>query len=232
MTLVAVLLLAGCASEDESSTTTVTRSYNDPLLDRYAGNFDYQKGDDGSTKVVSERRSSFEGARAEAFDKGFQGKSYEGAEVEKAPWWGRKGYEAQVWNGGKSASEGSKRSWFGSKTPSEAGRTARANGQTLADGRLRDGRGVGAGDQAARQAADAITENRRADYPQFEVIGWEEQRRMEVGADEGDSGEIVDSGWWMEDGGSEDGGSGVVDGFRRRCRWRGARCRRVRWGPW
>ena len=179
VTLVAVLL-AGCASEEEPSTTTVRRSYKDPLLDRYASNFDYQKGEDGSTKVVSDRRSSFEGARATAFDKGFQGKSYQGKEVEKAPWWGRKGYEAQVWNGGKSAGEAGKKSWFGSKIPAEAGRVARASGQAYGTKNYGTGAAWEQGTKRLAKPRDALTENRRADYPEFEVIGWEEQRRMEV----------------------------------------------------
>ena len=179
MTLAAVLL-AGCASENEPSKTTVRRSSSDPLLERYASNFDYQKGDDGTTKVVSDRRSSFEGARAAGFDKGFQGKSWQGKEVEKAPWWGRKGYEAQVWNGGKSAGEATKKSWFGSKTPAEAGRVARASGQGYGTRNYATGAAWEQGTKRLGKPRDALTENRRADYPEFEVIGWEEQRRMEV----------------------------------------------------
>jgi len=175
----AVLLLVGCASE-EPKTTTVRKSFSDPLLDRYASNYDYKKGTDGSTKVVSKKRSQFEGSQASGFNKSFQGKNLQVNEVEKAPWWGRKGYEKQVWDGGKAANEGSKRSRFGSRKSTLAGRSARGAGKSYGTGGYKTGAAYEQGTSRLGKPQDAITENRRADYPDPVIIGWEKKREMDM----------------------------------------------------
>lgn len=180
MAAAAVMLLVGCVSNEGPTTTTVSKSYGDPLLDRYAGNFDYKKDGGGSTKIVSGQRSSFEGTRASGFDKGFQGAHIRTNEVEKAPWWGRKGYEKQVWNGGKLASEGSKRSRFGSKRPSEAGQVALLDGRNYETSSYATSVAREQGVPRIGKPRDALTENRRADFPQPAIRGWEKQREMDM----------------------------------------------------
>lgn len=175
----AVLLLVGCAS-DEPTVTTVRKSFSDPLLDRYASNYDYQKGEDGSRQVVSKKRSQFEGSRADGFNKSFQGKNVQVNQVEKTPWWGRKGYEKQVWEGGKSASEGGKRSWFGSRKSTLAGRSARGAGKSYQTGSYATGAAYEQGSNRIDRRRDTLTENRRADYPQPEIIGWEKKRDLDM----------------------------------------------------
>jgi hypothetical protein len=158
------------------------KSYSDPLLDRYASNYDYEEGEDGMTRVTSKKRSQYEGSRASGFNKSYQGKNYQTGQVDKAPWWGRKGYEKQVWNGGKSASEGSKRSWFGSKKSTLTGRSARGAGKAYGTGGYATGPAYEQGAGRLGKPRDALTENRRADpnFDEPQIIGWEQQRKMEM----------------------------------------------------
>jgi hypothetical protein len=179
------VMLVGCSTDDEPEVTTVRKSYSDPLLDRFASNYDYEKGGDGTSKVVSKKRSQYEGSQASGFNKSFQGKNYQTGEVDKAPWWGRKGYEKQVWNGGKNASEGSKRSRFGSRKSTLAGRSARGAGEGYKTGSYATGAAYEQGTNRLGKPRDAITENQGRAYPDAAIIGWEEKRKMDLGQTKG-----------------------------------------------
>lgn len=179
------VMLVGCGTDDEPEVTTVRKSYSDPLLDRFASNYDYAKGEDGTTKVVSRKRSQFEGSEASGFNKSYQGKNYQTGEVDKAPWWGRKGYEKQVWNGGKSASEGSKRSRFGSRKSTLADRSAGGSGKGYKTGSYKTGSAYEQGTNRLSRPQDAITKNQGEAYPDAVIVGWEEKRKMDMGQTKG-----------------------------------------------
>ena len=162
-----------------STTTTVERRSGDPLLDRFAGNYSYEQGEDGSTQVKSDQRSSFEGRGADGFNKNYHAGTVTGASVEKKPWWGREGYEKQVWSGNRQASEGMKvsgetarRSWWsGKKSP--AGGTTHSTGPYATGSASEQGRRIG-------RPRNSEVQNRRADYPQPDIIHWEQQREMDL----------------------------------------------------
>lgn len=174
--------LAGCAGDkQEPATTTVQKSSGDPLLDRYASSFRYEKSPDGSTRIVSDKRSEFEGAHAQGYGQQYGTKDFKTKEQARKPWWGSKEYtQAQAWDGVKSAHETGQTSPHGSRRPTEAGQVADGSSTTYDTGAYATGRAREHATQRLHRPADALTSNRRESYPEPYIIGWEKQRELSV----------------------------------------------------
>ncbi len=173
-------ILAGCSGQRVRTVTSERKVASDPLLQRYAGNYGYEKGTDGSKKIVSDNRSGFEGRRVEGFDKSVENKQFATKERTKRPWWGKKDYGSKSWNGSKEAPAAGRKSWFGSRRAKEGGQMARAAGKTYGTGEYGTGAAHEAGTTRLGRPEDASTRNRRDSAPEPNIIGWEEQRKMSM----------------------------------------------------
>jgi hypothetical protein len=181
--LVACGLLSACAGDKgESSTTTVTRSSGDPLLERYAGNFRYEKSEDGSQRVVSNARSRFEGKQADNVAAEYGTKEYRGTKAyTKKPWWGSKDYGTKSYEGPTDGSRFQKESALAGKGAPEAGAVAPAAGKSYRTGSYRTGAAREAGTRRLEHPQDALTENRRELGESPKIVGWEAQRKLQMG---------------------------------------------------
>lgn len=179
---IVALCLAACAgAKKEEAATVEPQSYGDPLLDRYASNFRYEQSDDGSTRISSDQRSSFEGAQAQGLGKEFSTKRFATEERAKEPWWGKQDYTGnKSWDGGKSANEAGRESRFGSMKPHDAGKVARGSGERYQTGTYATRQAREAGAKRLDKTEDVLTSNRRATYPEPYIIGWEKQRELSV----------------------------------------------------
>jgi len=174
-------ILAGCSGESTHKVTTTRRTSTDPLIDRFAGNYQYAKGSDGSTKIVSDRRSQYEGRRMDEFGKSIAHKQYATREQKKRSWWGKKNYEPKAWLGAKRSPDAGRKSWFASKHAKEGGEMAAASGKRYnKTGAYETGAAYEAGTRRLGHPQDARVENLRATSPKPKIIGWEEQRRMSM----------------------------------------------------
>jgi len=173
-------VLAGCSGQRVRTVTSERKTSGDPLLERYAGNFRKETGEDGSTKIVSDRRSGFEGRQVEGFDKSVSKKRYDTSEQKKRSWWGKKDYGRKSWAGNKESPDAGRKSWFGSRRAKEGGQTARGSGKRYGTGEYGTGPASEAGTRRLGHPEDALTRNRRDTSPEPHIIGWEEQRRMSM----------------------------------------------------
>jgi len=179
-TLLVSTLLTACATKGETKTTTVRRSSGDPLLDHYAGNFNYQKSTDGSQKVVSNQRSQYDGKQSTQFSGDYARKEYQTKAFTTKPWWGTRAYTKSTYSGPTDGSRFKTDSPLGSQTARESGAVSPA-----ADRKFRTGIFA---TKAAREAStkqldkpvDALTENRRQSAVQPAIINWKEQRKMQM----------------------------------------------------
>ncbi len=177
--LVAAGLFAGCAGERE--VTVEQKSYGDPLLDKYAGNFRYEKSDDGSTRIVSEQRSEFEGAHAQGWGKDFSTRRFATTERAREPWWGKQGYSAtKAWDGGKTANEAGSQSRLGALHAHDAGKAAPGTSNRYDTGTFATRRAREHSSKRLAKTPDALTAGKRETYPAPYVIGWEKQRELSV----------------------------------------------------
>ncbi len=173
-------VLAGCSGESTRTVTSTRRTISDPLLNRYAGNFTKETGTDGSTKIVSARRSRFEGRQVDGYGKAIAKKRFDTHERSKRPWWGKKDYGRKSWTGNKEAADAGRKSWFGSRRAKEGGKMARAAGKSYETGPYGTGAASEAGTKRLGHGEDALTKNRRETSPDPRIIGWEEQRKMSM----------------------------------------------------
>lgn len=173
-------ILAGCSGQRVRTVTSERKTASDPLLERYAGNYRYEKGTDGSAKIVSDNRSGYEGRQAEGFGKSVANKRFATSEQTKRPWWGKKDYGRKGWDGGKEAPDAGRKSWFGSQRAKEGGQMAQAGGKSYRTGQYGTGPAREAGTERLGHPEDAQTRNRRDSSPDPKIIGWEEQRKMSM----------------------------------------------------
>jgi hypothetical protein len=180
--LLACGLVAACAGDkSETTTTTTTRSSGDPLLEKYAGNFRYEKSEDGSQRVVSNARSSFEGRQTNSFSGEYGTKQYGGTKAyTKKPWWGSKDYGRKAYEGPTDGSRYRKDSAWGGQQAPEGGETASDAGKSYRTGNYRTGAAREASARRIDKQADALTENRREMQGAPKIVGWEEQRKLQL----------------------------------------------------
>jgi len=180
MGIVLAGFLAGCSGESTHTVTTTRQGLSDPLLNRYAGNYRYEKAPDGSTRIASDRRSQYEGRKVDGFGKSIADKRFATSEREKRPWWGKKNYDHKMWSGAKTAPDAGKKSWFASKHAKEGGQMARADGKQYQTGTYEVGAAYEAGTRRLGHPQNTNVQNRRKTSPEPKIIGWEEQRKMSM----------------------------------------------------
>jgi len=175
-------VLAACATKDESATkTTTTRhSSGDPLLDHFAGNFGYQKGPDGTQRVVSDQRSQYEGKQSNQFSGQYAHQEFQTNAFTTKPWWGTRQYTKSTYDGPTDGSRFKTDSPLAGQTAREAGSVSPAAGRSFRTGVF--------GTRPARETTapnldkpvDALTQSRRESAPQPTIVNWKEQRKMQV----------------------------------------------------
>lgn len=114
--LVAAAGLCSCATERAVTNTLRTNpertaktdaELSKELLDRFAGGFGVAQGKDGDAKMVSDKRSSFEGLRYNGDTSEFQKKAFATTAFEKKKFEGASAkFETRQWDGVKSFTEG------------------------------------------------------------------------------------------------------------------------------
>lgn len=180
--LAAAWLAAGCAGDHGTTRTETTsrRSSGDPLLEKYAGNFDYRKGTDGTQRVVSDRRSGFEGKEAAGFGKTIDKKEFRTTAYDKKPWWGTKDYATSAYAGPTDGSRFQKKSRFSGQAAREGTLVAHDAGTVY--------RTKGYATREAREAtakkldkpADAWVESRQAANQPPRIVDWQQARKLQV----------------------------------------------------
>lgn len=114
--LIAAAGLSSCATERTVTNTLRTNpersaktdeELSKELLDRFAGGFGVKRGKDGDAKMVSDRRSSFEGLRYNGDTSEFEKKAFATTAFEKKKFEGASSkFETRQWDGVKSFTEG------------------------------------------------------------------------------------------------------------------------------
>lgn len=115
--LIAAAGLCSCATERTVKTSLQPRQRPDSektdkeLMDaleaKFAGGFGVQRGKDGDSKMVSDKRSSFEGLRYNGDTSGFEKKAFATTAFEKKKFDGASTkFETKQWDGVKSFTEG------------------------------------------------------------------------------------------------------------------------------
>jgi hypothetical protein len=182
--LTVVWLVAGCAGDKDGTAadTAVTthRSSGDPLLERYAGNFDYRKSTDGAQRVMSGQRSSFEGKEAAGYGKNVDKKEFGTKAYTKKPWWGTKEYTTSDYAGPTDGSRFQKRSWFAGKKAREATKVFPAAGKNYPTNDYPTSEAQEASTSPLDKPTDALVESRRATYQPPAVMDWRQARKMKV----------------------------------------------------
>lgn len=106
--LIATAVLSSCASERTVTTGLETSEQKSmDLMDRFAGGFSVETNKEGESKMVSTKRSSFEGNKYSDTSSNFEKKAFETTAYEKKAFDGAKNkFETKNWDGAKSFADG------------------------------------------------------------------------------------------------------------------------------
>lgn len=151
------------------------------MLDRYAGNFRYGKGEDGAQRIVSNARSEFDGKRSSNFEGQYKTKQFgkKDAEVQK-PWWGTREYATSRYSGPTDGSRFQQDSILGNDVAGESGKVSRDTGRSYRTGVYQTGAAHEASARPVEKRADALTESKRDNQVSPRIVGWEQQRQLQM----------------------------------------------------
>jgi hypothetical protein len=179
LTILPLFLLASCASDSGSSSTS-SAPERKPMNERFSSGgrdpYSFQQDSNGKLKNNDSKRSSFENKGESNFaSKEYGKKEYKAGDYTRKSFWGNKEYDRKNYAGDTDGSRFQTASRLQGKGAGEAGKdvkipdTYQTGGYTTGDAR------EGGASDIRKNSVDSI-ENRRKVFMEPEVIGWKEQR--------------------------------------------------------
>jgi len=112
------------------------------------------------------------------------GKTYKAGAFSKQQWWGGKTYDTQAYQGTPDGSRFQTAARDQGRSARETGSAADIPGP-YQTGNYQTGKAREASGKQLGKPLDAATANRRETFPEPEVQGWEEQRRLDLSTTKG-----------------------------------------------
>ncbi|MEO6477242.1 hypothetical protein [Luteolibacter sp.] len=183
-----LILLASCGTSSDKNKSSAASSSGPahvPFSQRIGsgGGRDpnsYQKDSAGKYYIKEEKRSPYESKGEASFaSKSYKKEEYKAGDYAKKSWWGNKEYDRKAYSGNTDASRFQTPSNLDGKGAREAGNQAdipdkyKTGGYATGDARESTAAQIPKGTSAA-------IENRKDSYEQPEIIGWKEQRNLNV----------------------------------------------------
>jgi hypothetical protein len=151
-----------------------------PMSQRLAESGGFKQDEHGNWVPKSNKRSSFEGQRANPSAKGsIEKKAYEAGEYKKKSWWGKKSYEAEAYKGNTDGSRFQVKAKQDMEVSQFADQKMPAGGPYKTTQLDYESARESDADRLAKPRND-YSESRRRKYVQPPIIDWEEQRKMSM----------------------------------------------------
>ena len=180
--LLAAVLAASCASDNDAGNTAAASGGPKPLSQRLNESNGYDVDADGNWVPRNNKRSSFESQGASPYFKGSnreQNKQFKTGEYGKRSWWGTKEYGRQSYQGNTDGSRFRQASRLDGTDARENGAAATETG-AYQTGTYGTGDAREASTGRLEKPSDAETDIRRRVYQPPEIIDWREQRTLSL----------------------------------------------------
>ena len=176
--LIPCLLVVSCATEKEDNVVPIKAQ---TMEQRFGGGKTIKQDASGNWSADVKATSLPENNRQSAYFTGDSNlpKTYKAGEYAKNSWWGGKSYPREPYGGNTDGSRFQTAARAQGKGAREAKVAADSPGPYQA-GAYQTGSAREASGKRFGKPVDAQTANRREDFPEPDVAGWKEQRRMNI----------------------------------------------------
>jgi len=174
---VPVIMMSSCA-KDSAPTMTKKAVRNQSGINKFAGDWEYAKGADGTMRSSSDKRSGFESRRFSGAGTDFSGKSYTSASYQKKRWAGDNQRNfGKSWAGNTDAQKYKNSPHYVQRQSGYSGSTAYGSGQGYSTGSYSTGSATERGASISSSGNKGYVSGKSNAAPP-QIMHWKEMQRL------------------------------------------------------